>query len=293
MRKFILTTAIVLTVLSTSAQNSINVFDAIPDPLFKEYCQRYDLNGDGILSLAEADAVTRMDILDDGYSPKVTPIINDAGARTSKYEYSYIKSLDGIEYFTNLTLLNFNGSSISSIDLSKNTKLTRLNCRENKLTELNLENNTALTNLACGINKLETLDISNNTALTELDCCGNLLSELDLSNNTELSILICCYNKLSTLDISGNKQLIALDCSSNGLKRIDISNNTALKNLYCNQNLINSLDLSNNNMIKYLYCYSNPKLSSIYVWSGFDFDKPGNSLSYFDKDSLAYFKLRP
>lgn len=293
MRKLLFTATLIFSITGTFAQDNVNVFDAITDTLFKEYCQRFDTNGDSILSIQEANAVTRIDLLHDGYSPKVTPILDITGARTNKYNYAYIESLDGIEYFTNLTLLNFCGSSVSEIDLSKNTKLTRLNCRENKLTKLKLENNTALTNLACGVNMLDTLDISINTALTELECCGNNLSELNIANNTELSILICCYNNLDSIDVSNNKELIALDCSSNKLKKLDLSNNTKLTNLYCNRNLVSSLDVSNNKQLKYLYCYSSPRLYSIYMWNNFSFDNPDNSLKHIDKDSMAHFKFRP
>ncbi|MDR0660946.1 MAG: hypothetical protein LBG19_09150 [Prevotellaceae bacterium] len=291
MKRFLLLCLFMLTAFSILAQDIANIFDKITDPIFKEYCQRFDANGDGVLSPDEAATVAEMNILNDGYSPKL--IITYNLDSVAKIKRAYIESLDGIEYFTNLTMLNCSGSNITSLDLSKNAKLTRLSCRENKITKLNLENNAVLTNLACGINRLDTLNLSNNTALTELDCCGNQLTELNLTNNTELSILICCFNNLKTLDISNNTRLVALDCSSNKLNSINLSNNTALKNLYCNRNLLRSLDLSNNSLLHYLYCYDNSKLSSIYMWRGFNFDKPQNSLRYIDKDPAAYFKLKP
>ncbi len=293
MKKLLLTTILALTIFGASAQNSFNVFNAITDPLFREYCQRFDTNNDGILSLSEANAVLYMDIWYDGYSPKVVRKLNEQGVETSKFDYAYIKSLDGIEYFPNILVLKFCGSSVSSIDLSKNVMLQELNCSENNLTELNLKNNTALIKLECSANKIEKLDLSNNLWLTDIDCCGNLLSEIEVAHLRSLRSLILCYNSLVEIDVTNNKLLTTLDCSSNRLTALDITSNAEMMKLYCNKNRLRSLDLSNNNQMYHLYCHSNPTLSSIYMWRSFNFDKPASSLSYYGKDSGSYFKLKP
>ena len=57
---------------------------------------------------------------------------------TTMYVYSYygsnIQSLKGIEYFTELTSLTCTNNSLTTIDLSKNTKLTNLECYSNQIT---------------------------------------------------------------------------------------------------------------------------------------------------------------
>ena len=56
---------------------------------------------------------------------------------TTMYVYSYygssIQSLKGIEYFTELTSLSCTNHSLTTIDLSKNTKLTNLECYSNQI----------------------------------------------------------------------------------------------------------------------------------------------------------------
>jgi len=81
-----------------------------------------------------------------------------------------IASLEGIEDFTALSVLNCDRNNLSSLDLSSNTNLTELVCYNNDLTNLNLFNNKLLTSLQCSSNPLNTLEVSQSTALTTLRC---------------------------------------------------------------------------------------------------------------------------
>ena len=114
-----------------------NVLENIPDPVFRAWCQAqtaWDTDGDGKLSAKEAVAVTGIDV-------------------SGSYEVrGGIKSLNGIEYFTGLTVLR---------------------CESNQLTALDVSKNTALTGLWCLDNQLSALDVSGCTALSELNCYGN------------------------------------------------------------------------------------------------------------------------
>ena len=51
-----------------------------------------------------------------------------------------IKSLQGIEYFRNLTNLNCNVNKLKELDISKNTKLTALHLRFNHLIKIDISN---------------------------------------------------------------------------------------------------------------------------------------------------------
>ena len=96
-----------------------------------------------------------------------------------------IASAKGVEWFTNLTYLNF---------------------QNNQLTELNVTNNTLLQKLYCQQNKLTTLDVSKNTSLTHLYCFQNLLAKLDVSDLANLIYLDCNWNFLTSkkLIVSGS-----------------------------------------------------------------------------------------
>ena len=168
-----------------------------------------DTNGDSIISLTEADALTFLDVRD-----------------------ANISDMSGIEAFTNLDTLICIWNQLTSLDVSNNTTLTYLDCYRNQLTSLDVSDNIALELLSFGHNRLISIDVSNNFALNSLYCSYNRLTSLDVSNNTALILLSCRCNYLTTLDISNNTDLEILGCRSNYFTTLDVSNNTALILLY-------------------------------------------------------------
>lgn len=159
---------------------------------------------------------------------------------------SAIKDLTGIQDFASLTYLNCYSDSITSLDLSHNTKLEELYAPGTLLTSLNVSNNTALTTLTCSYGKLTTVDISALTALKKLDIKNNALSVLDVSNNTALTDLDTRNNQLTSLNVSNNTQLVNLYSGTNQLTTLDISANTALKELMVDSNKLTVLNVSKN-----------------------------------------------
>ena len=105
-------------------------------------------------------------------------IRTEALAAITQFNYGYaisrqpahlkIRSLSGIEQMVNLTRLDVEHNSLSSLDISANIALIRLNVANNSLTSLNVFTNTALTGLFVDNNSLRSLDISANTALNNL-----------------------------------------------------------------------------------------------------------------------------
>ena len=178
--------------------------------------------------------------------------------------YKNISSLQGIEYFTELTELVCRNNNLTSLDLSKNTKLTYLNCESNQLISLDVSKNTNLTELLCYRNQLTSLDVSKNTVLTQLNCSYNQLTSLDVSKNAELKYLYCNYNQLTSLDVSKNTKLTDLNCCKNQLTSIDVSKNTELTWLIIEHNQFTSLDVSKNTKLLYLSCSDN-QLTSLDV----------------------------
>lgn len=201
-----------------SGKEIIVVIDGIeiPDEKFKQYLvENFDLNGDGVISAEEAEAVTRMDC---------------SGKE--------IESLEGLEYFVNLDTLICNDNLLTAMDISKNLKLIALNCSSNNLGTLDLSEISVLATLDCSNNGLTGLDLSNNIALTALNCSGNQLTDLDVGMNFELSTLNCSGNQLTELDISKNLELTTLNCSGNQLTILDVSNNSKLEKLDCLDNAL-------------------------------------------------------
>jgi Leucine-rich repeat (LRR) protein len=244
----------------------------VEDPVFLAYCLAakdlegnltIDLDGDGKISVEEAVAVEEIQLENEGGE-------NAAGVR----------SMAGIEYFTNLRRLNVGNNSIRTLDLSRNTKLTYLNCADNALTAIRLPAECLIETLNCGGNELDALDVSRLPALKYLYCAGPSMAEseedvesahgiltLDLSGNPLLQELVCDRNRLTSLDVSGCPELtdllcgrneidslvlpsagasslVRLDCSSNGLEVLDVAGQGELYLLRANDNPLGALDIS-------------------------------------------------
>ncbi|MBZ4035951.1 T9SS type A sorting domain-containing protein [Flavobacterium sp. 17A] len=180
--------------------------------------------------------------------------------------YSKITDLTGIEDFTALEVLN-TPSSITKLNVTKNTALKTLNCNGINLTSIDLANNKNLVNLNCSGNNLGTINLSSNTALETLNLNGTSLTSLDIQNNTKLTSLNISYNfnfkninlskntnletltaymtGIETIDVSTNTKLITIDFSNGRLTTLDVSNNPFLTSLTCQNNALKSLNLKN------------------------------------------------
>jgi len=142
------------------------------------------------------------------------------------YQHDYVTSLEGIEHFRHLQILDINdrkvGKSLVTVDLP--TSLVHLYCS-------NVEGLTEIKNLDKLIN-LESLNIANN----------RLLTKLDVTNNTKLKKLSCGSDGESTHETGLEKltlpsdpsRLEELDCSRSKLIELDLTACTGLKFLKIN-----------------------------------------------------------
>ena len=169
-----------------------------------------------------------------------------------------IKSLQGIENFTELVELDCDINNLQRLDLSGNPKLTVLHCNSNKLNYLNVTQNTNLKRLYCSYNKLEEIDVRNNKLLRDFYCANNSLTKLYLRETSGLERLICSYNQLTSIDVTQNAKLFDLSCEGNKISGLDLSQNPKLDQLHCENNLIATLDISKNPLLCYVSCYNNP-----------------------------------
>ena len=165
-----------------------------------------------------------------------------------------ISSLQGVEYFTELTYLYCDKNNLSSLDVTKNTKLITLSCSGNNFTSLDVSKNTLLEYLFCQENQLSSLDVSKNTLLKYLFCQENKLSSLDVSKDTELTHLVCYFNDLISLDVTKNTKLTYLECFGNQITSLDVTKNTELTYLRCFGNQLKSLDVTKNTKLTNLVC---------------------------------------
>ena len=164
---------------------SINASN-FPDDTFRGYIAANFDNGDGVLSDAEINAVTQINVREMG-----------------------IASLQGIEYFTALQFLECRCNNLTQLDLSGNSALTCLDCDGNSITSLNVSGCTELDTIFCGNNQLTALDVSNNNRLENLHFNNNYgITSVDLSNKTALKQISAYATGLTSLDVSACSRVI-------------------------------------------------------------------------------------
>ena len=226
-----------------------------PDPVFREYVATLNGADDDYFTQEGANGIDQIVCtLPESDSP-----LN-------------IKSVQGIEFFTELT-----GLSVG-----------RYSSEDDKgLTELNVSNNRLLRYLNCDYNHIQELDVSMLTNLETLFCQQNLLKELNVSN-TQLQELYCSGNQLSALDISGLQKLEIADCSTNyTITKLDASDTPKLKELSCRHNALTELNVNNMPALVELDCsYNNLTTLSVTTSPSLTFlDCNNNALSRLNIDN--------
>lgn len=243
-----------------------------PDPAFLDYL----LNNTAI-NTNEDDKITYAEV--EAFRGEINVRGNQA-----------IKSLQGIEFFVNITKLDCRQSGVTSLDLSRNTELSEINaymCRS--LTSLDISKNRKLMNLnvsVCG--ELALLDLSSATTLKTLG-----LEEFEgsivwpVGGFPELTILNALESNIKTLPIAPKlKEIDVLDAS--GLESINCANypdvtfiqvnNVALNNFdtgwtkletcWIDDWKVTSADFSNKPVMEEIYIESAGALTKIYLKSG-------------------------
>jgi len=132
-----------------------------------------------------------------------------------------ITSLSGIEFFTNLETLRVEGNSITTLNLSQNTKLKVLRAWRNGLENLNVQGLPLLEIVGLNFNALTSVNFTSNTILQSLDITDNNLTSITLPTGT---------TTLTNFTISNNVNLTSLDISvvDGNLTTFDARGNTAL-----------------------------------------------------------------
>jgi hypothetical protein len=117
---------------------------------------------------------------------------------------SNITNLLGIEYFTNLQILNCSANQLTHLNASTLSNLKKLNCSDNQLTNLNVTSLSSLNSLNCAVNQLTILNINELDNLKSLNCTLNQLNTLNVTELYYLKSLYCEENSLVTLFIKNN-----------------------------------------------------------------------------------------
>lgn len=222
------------------------------DDIFLQFCiERFDTDGDGVVSQYEADKV-----------------------RTITCSGMEIVKLTDIDKFSNLETLDCSGNKLASLDLSKNRHLTGVNCSRNSLRSLSVAGCKELRTLDCSYNSLSSLDLSSATALQSVDCSNNSLATLNVGGCSALRTLDCSYNKLTTLDLSKTTGIVTVNCKRNSLTSLILTDCSALASLDCSYNSLTSLDVSDCETLSTLDCTDNTSLKELILFD--DYQKIDN-----------------
>ena len=208
-----------------------------PDPVFRSVIAGadYDRNGDGVLSAKEISLTMNI-----------------------YCENMGIKSIKGVEYFTELKGLWCKDNQIKTMDLSKNKELRGVWCSGNLFTSLDFTPNPKLLWVYCYDCKLKSLNVSNNPDMAFIECNTNPLTKLDVTHNPKLEHLTCGTCGLKSLDLSKNPILAHLDAFRNKFTKLDVSKNPKLKRLDIWENTgLGNVDISHNPGLQYYNCASN------------------------------------
>lgn len=212
------------------------------DPEFRRLMLAYcDADGDGIISQAEADRLTEMDLTYD----------SEASDR------SVIKSLDGIKIFRNLKNLECDFNALTSLDLSGMDKLEYLSCTYNKISSLNLKGCTSLVQFYANVNELTALDLSDSDNLKFVQAYKNRIETFELTGKKQLGYLDISQNALTSLKVEDCPELGIVNCGSNNLTTLGLKNLPKLFSLGCYGNSLTSVSVKEFPELLLFECYDN------------------------------------
>ncbi len=234
-----------------NSQSSNYVY--LKDENFRNYClANFDTNSDGKLSKEEALAVTEISCanLD-------------------------IKSLDGIQYFKSLEVLNCRYNSIEGeLNLSGLTTLKELTADHNLYSKLDVSDCSALVSLVANDNysdaqsslefSLKEVNLKGCTALKYIKLQDNALESLDLSDCAELEELDASYNELTQINLTNCKKLRLASVRTNHLNSVlDLSNCSELTYLGAWEAELTGLNVDGCTKLVQLIAYRNPNLKTV------------------------------
>jgi Leucine-rich repeat (LRR) protein len=273
----------------------------IPDAVFlnKLISQGVDTNGDGIIQLSEAQAITTLDV-------------------NSLQSNEKIEDMEGIQFFTNLTELRCHSNLITSLDVTSLTSLEFLYCSNNQLNTLNIQGLSQLSTLWANNNHLSSIDLTgldsiwwiwvSNNNLNEIDLSGmngleaiwiseNQLTQIDFTPTPNLFEIYISGNLITTLEVNHLSNLNNLYCENNLIEEISISSLTNLNTLYIGNNLIEEIDGSQNPEFIELHCQSNPNLIYINMKNGAistaDPDMLYHGFNFYNLPNLQFICMDP
>lgn len=197
----------------------------------------YDTNKDEHLSAEEASKITSL-----------TPPQYDSNWNTMNFT-----SLKGVECFYNLksiTLTEYSGAKLSSLDLSKNKQLETVNISKSyyatsALASLDLSDLHVLKSVQVGgVTALTSLELGNAPMLTGLYAFNTALTTIDVTGAPELTEIAVYGTKIASLDLSKNTKLLSANVGASTLTALTLPDEPVITSLNIDNTPLTSMDLS-------------------------------------------------
>lgn len=265
-----------------------------------------DVNGDGVLTGAEAAALkvlnigfeTSDDVVADRVVKDLSGLEDFVSLEEVNFKYHQISDPSPLYLIEGLKLVNLGenpvesfdvsrfpvledlrlyGSKVSEIATDKLASLKSLYLQRTQITEIDL---TPMKNLTeCYLNeaKLVKLTVDGIPGLTRLDAVKNQLEEVSVTNCDALFQLHLNTNKLKNVTLENLPKLAILNLYENEITLLDLTSLPSIINLFVYSNKLESLNLSalsslvrlyvSNNPLKELVCSASPQLEELEVSS--------------------------
>ncbi|MFL9845780.1 DUF7619 domain-containing protein [Flavobacterium rhizosphaerae] len=202
-----------------------------------------DSNNDGEIQEAEALQVYEMNIID-----------------------SNVASLEGIQYFTNLTTLRCSENQLITLNVSMLSNLMYFDCSVNQLTTINIPGNLTTYNFSG--NLITSIDYASLTNVQHFYCDSNLLTSLNAQSFPNINTLSCSNNPLTELDLSGLSNLQYAIIANVELTSLNLTGLLSLEYIEISDSLLEHIDFSNCPALFYFHVYDNPNLVSVNIKNG-------------------------
>lgn len=190
-----------------------------PDKVFREYVKaQFDTNKNGTLSSGEIKAATTIEIQADD-----------------------LKSVKGIEYFSELQKFTGYADELKTVDLRKNKKLRLVSFTSSGIEEIKVDGLANLDQLTLGGNPITRLNLNGLTVLRRLDIEFCNIKELDLTGLKNLKMVEASHGQLTSLKVRGLKKLETLYCQDNYLRELDVTGTDNLMILMCYGNYMSGI----------------------------------------------------
>ncbi|MFC2080577.1 hypothetical protein ACFLR8_00015 [Bacteroidota bacterium] len=262
----------------------------IPDTMFLYSLieDKIDLNGDSLISPAEAETVTSLSMDSMGIT-ELTGINAFRKIDTLICPNNLLEDLD-VSSLLDLIYLDCSGNLLINLDISNNSKLNWLNCSENKLVNLDVSQNNSINyldcsynpslkmicvhdipllfavdttessnsyfSMNCGINNVDIPDVNFFNSLIEHGVDKDEDGHINFYEAQECTYLDISYKEIS--DMTGVEAFVnlrTLDCNGNYITSLNLSNCKGLKKLYCHSYNLTSLDVSQCTQLRELMCH--------------------------------------